>query len=172
MRRVRGALAQDLASRHGLSLSLEARRVLSEPSSRRESSGLVPGLMRYFGVRLVVRVLTRFGPVRMVWPLRNALNTFALGHLFERYLFVARAERAVRIDAEEARRLRRAMDGAIGRAISIKSPPSDPPSAVDDHREEVTAFVDGLIGLAAEVPNRLLHRLDAAFDELLASGHE
>jgi hypothetical protein len=35
----------------------------------------------------------------------------------------------------------------------------------------MTAFIDGMLGLAAGVPSRLVGRLDAAFDDLLAHGH-
>jgi hypothetical protein len=167
LRRVRGALVHDIAVRHGLSLTREAREVLSEPSGADGPRGLTSQAFRYLGARLAVRALTRFGPIAVVWPLRDALRTYVLGHLFDRYVEIARTERAVRIDAEEARRVRHAIDGALRRAITVDASVTDEPTAVDDQRDAVTALVDGLIGLAASLPDRLMRRLDAAFDDLL-----
>ena len=108
--------------------------------------------------------------MRMVWPLRNALQTFVLGHLFDRYLELGRTERAVRIDAGEARRVRQAIDGALARALTVEAPPEEEPTVIDDQRDALTSLVDGLLGLVAGVPGRILGRLDAAFDDLLAHG--
>jgi hypothetical protein len=166
-RRVRGALVHDSAVRHGLSLTREAREILSEPFGPDGSRGLASQALGYLGVRIAVRALARFGPIGAIWPLRDAIKTFALGHLFGRYLDGGRSGRAVRIDAEEARRVRRAIDGALARAMTIESSAVDEPPAVDDQRDAVTAFVDWLIGLAAGLPDRLMRRLDAAFDDLL-----
>ena len=55
---------------------------------------------------MALRVLASFGPISVAWPMRNALLTYVLGHLFDRYLELARTERAVRIDVDEARRIR------------------------------------------------------------------
>jgi hypothetical protein len=126
--------------------------------------------MRFVGLRLAGRALTRIGPLRLLWPARNALQTWALGHLFDRYLELGRIERAVRIDAGEARRVRQAVDGALARALTVEAPADDEPTVIDDQRDAGTAFVDGLIGLVAGVPARLVGRLDAAFDDLLAHG--
>jgi hypothetical protein len=170
VRRVRGAVVQDVAVRHGLSLTQEAREVLSEPAGPDGPRGILSQAARFFGVRFAARVLTRVGPVGMVWPVRNALRTYVLGHLFDRYLELGRTERAVRIDADEARRVRQAVDGALARALTVEPPRLDEPTVVDDQRDPVTAFVDGVLGLAAGVPARLLGRLDAAFDDLLVHG--
>ena len=108
--------------------------------------------------------------MRVLWPVRNALQTYVLGHLFDRYLEIGRTERAVRVDAGEARRVRQAIDGALARAITVEAPAGSEPTAIDDQRDAITAFVDGMLGLAAGVPSRLVLRLDAAFDDLLAHG--
>ena len=76
----------------------------------------------------------------------------------------------MRIDASEARRVRQAVDGALARALTVEAPVEQEPTAIDDQRDALTAFVDGLLGLAAGVPDRLVGRLDAAFDDLLAHG--
>lgn len=167
LRRVRGALVQDYAVRHGLSLSREAREVLSEPGGEEGGRGVVSQMLGYLGARLAVRTLARFGPVGLVWPLRDGVRTYVLGHLFDRYLGAARSERAVRIDAQEARRVRRAIDGALVRAVSIETSPAAEPASIDDQRDLATAMIDGVLSLAAGLPDRLVRRVDAAFDELL-----
>ena len=170
-RRVRGALVHDIAVRHGLSLTRDARDVLSEPSGPDGPRGFVAEAMRFFGGRLAVRMLTRFGPVALVWPVRTGLRTYVLGHLFDRYLGHGRRDRAVRVDVEEARRVRQAIEGALARALTIESPGIEEPTVIDDQRDAMTALVDGLLGLVAGVPDRLVRRLDAAFDDLLLQAH-
>jgi hypothetical protein len=170
LRRLRGALVHDLAVRHGLSLSRDARDVLCEPAGPDGPRGLVSQTVRFVGLRLAGRALTRIGPLRLLLPARSALQTWALGHLFDRYLELGRVERAVRVDAGEARRVRQAVDGALARALTIEPPAVEEPTVIDDQRDAATAFIDGLLGFAAGVPGRLVGRLDAAFDDLLAHG--
>ena len=135
LRRVRGALVHDVAVRHGLSLTREARDVLSEPSGPDGPSGLLTQAVRFLGGRIAMRTLTRFGPV------------------------------------EEARRVRPAVEGALARALTTDGGVAPEPTIIDDQRDALTALIDGLIGLVAGVPNRLVRRLDAAFDDLLTHGH-
>jgi hypothetical protein len=170
VRRVRGAVAHDVAVRHGVSLTSEARDVLCEPSGPDGPRGVLAQTLSFVGVRLALRVLKRIGPVRMVWPLRNAVQTYVLGRLFDRYLQHGRTERAVRVDAGEARRVRQAIDGALARALTVEPPAASEPTAIDDQRDATTAFVDTMLSLAAGTPGRLMGRLDAAFDDLLAHG--
>ncbi len=171
-KRVRGALLHDIAVRHGVSLTPEARMALADPAGLDAPRGWIQQGMRFVGVRLAARALTRFGPIGMVWPLRDAVRTFALGHLFDRYLATLRTERAVRIDVDEARRVRAAIDGAFARAVTLAPEPLEEPTPVDDQRDAMTALLDGLFSLAAGVPDRLVRRLDLAFDELVgAPGH-
>ena len=171
VRRVRGALVHDVAVRHGLSLTREAREVLSEPSGPDGPSGLLAQAVRFLGGRIAMRTFTRFGPIGLVWPARAALRTYVLGHLFDRYLEVARTDRAVRVDVEEARRVRKAVEGALGRALTVDAGGPQEPTVIDDQRDAMTALIDGLLGLVAGVPDRLVRRLDSAFDDLLAHGH-
>jgi hypothetical protein len=170
-RRVRGALVHDVAARHGLSLASEARDLLAEPSGPDGPRGLVAQALRFFGARLAVRALTSFGPFALAWPLRHAVGTYLLGHLFDRYLELSRTERAVRIDVEEARRVRLAIDGAVVRALTVVAPPLEEPSIIDEQRDAISRVVDTLLALAAGLPARLMLRLEAAFDELLAHNH-
>ena len=113
-RRVRGALAQDVAARHGLSLTPEARAIFSEPSG---SEG-PRGMLRQAAVFIGGKVLARIGPFWLLAPVRSALSTFALGHLLHRYLSHARTDRSVRIDVEEARRVRGCIERAMLEAVA------------------------------------------------------
>jgi hypothetical protein len=165
-RRVRGALAQDLASRHGLSLTSEARDLLSEPAGTEGPRGVGAQAMRWATRRL----LGRFGPLAFFAPLRGGVETFVLGHLFARYLDGSRVERAARIDVEEARVVRRAIDRALVLLVSpeLHSPVAVPAAPVEDLRDPVTRLVDGVLMTAASAPEWAVRRLEAAFDEALA----
>ena len=162
-RRVRGALVHEVASRHGLSLAAEARAVLAEPSGAEGPRGILKTAARFVGLKLLARV----GPIGFIPPVRDALETFVLGYLFDRYLELARSERAVRIDVEEARRVRQAIDRALVHALT--SDPKDERVAVapEELRDGFTQLVDGVLARTAGVPSWLVRRIDAAFDELL-----
>ena len=170
-RRVRGALVHDVAARHARSLSPEARTILADTSRPEDARGLATKAMAYVGWKVAARTLSRLGPLGVVWPLRHALQTYALGHLFDRYLGAKGAGGPVRIDAIEALRVRRAIDAALVHAMAVDAPRVHEPDAIDDQRDETTALVDGVISLTASVPGRLLRRLDTAFDELIARPH-
>lgn len=169
VRRVRGALVHDLTSRYGLSLTPEARAVLIEPMGADGAKSYVQQGVTF----AVTRVLGRFGPLAMLGPVRGALGTFVLGHLLERYLDAARVVRSVRIDVDEARRLRRAIDQALFHALTTegKGARQSPPLGAEDLRDQATQLVDGVLLSIASVPSWLLCRLDAAFDEALSVTH-
>jgi hypothetical protein len=167
VRRVRGALVHDLTARHGLSLTPEARAILVEPSGSDGPRGVLSQ-----GVTFVVtRILGRFGPLALLPPVRSALGTWVLGHLLQRYLETARTARSVRIDVEEARRVRRAIDQALLYALTTDARRSreDPPIPPEDLRDATTQVVDGVLVSIASMPNWLVRRVEAAFDEVLAS---
>jgi uncharacterized protein (DUF697 family) len=165
-KRMRGALIHDLTSRHGLSLTPEARTVLVEPGGAEGPKGVVSQGVTF----AITRVLGRIGPFAMVAPIRTALGTFVLGHLLQRYLDGARTVRAVRIDVEEARKVRRAIDQALLYALTTEPKTKEevaiPP---EDLRDQTTQIVDGVIISMANLPGWFVRRLDAAFDEVLAS---
>lgn len=165
IKRVRGALAHDLATRYGLALAPEAREVLASPSAEALPKGFVAA-----GVRFALgRVLGRVGPLALLLPVRAAVDTFLLGHLLERYLETARTTRSVRVDLDEARRVRRAMDQAILYAITTEGTPlalpEEPP--VEDLRDAATRVTDGVLQRLAGTPGWLLARVEAAFDDVL-----
>ena len=167
VKRVRGALVHDLVSRYGLSLTPDARNILIEPGG-----GDGPRSFLKQGVTFAAtRVLGRVGPLALLGPVRTALGTFVLGHLLQRYLETARIDRSVRIDVEEARRVRRAIDQALLHALTTEGtgPRESLPLSPDDLRDQTTQIVDGVIIAIASVPGWLLRRLDAAFDEMLTA---
>ncbi|HVH44840.1 MAG TPA: hypothetical protein VM925_20945 [Labilithrix sp.] len=167
VRRVRGALVHDLTARHGLSLTPEARAILVEPGGTEGPRSYVKQGVTF----AVTRVLGRFGPLAMIGPVRTALGTFVLGHLFERYLDTARITRSVRIEVEEARRIRRAIDQALVYALTTEGKGSreNPPFGPEDLRDQTTQIVDGVFISIASAPGWLVRRLDAAFDETLST---
>jgi hypothetical protein len=123
---------------------------------------------------LTRKTLVRFGPLGMLPPVRSGLQTFVLGHLLSRYLESFRDERSVRIEVEEARTVRRAIDRALLHALStdldVEREALEAPA--EDLRDEVTQVVDGLLIATAGVPSWLVRRLDASFDDVIAaSGH-
>jgi hypothetical protein len=165
LRRVRGALVQDLAARHGLALSPEARAALAEPSRRARPPGATREAMRY----LAIRTLRRIGPVRVLPPVQTALDTFVLGRLFARYL-ATRSETARRIDEIEAVEVRHIIDAALLRALTAEVDTDTDALAAptEDFRDEWTQAVDGALIATAGVPSWLVRHLDSAFDEMLA----
>jgi hypothetical protein len=166
-RRLRGALIHDLTARHGLSITPDARKVLvegeDEPTSRR--------YLKAGAVFAATRVLGRFGPLALLAPVRSAIGTFVLGHLVQRYLEVVRTTRSVRIDVEEARRIRSSIDRALVEAVTTegRGAPEDRPFASEDLRDPTTQLVDGIFISIASAPGWLVRRLDAAFDAIWAA---
>jgi hypothetical protein len=162
--RVRGAIAHNTASRHGLSLTKDGRAVLAAPG----------GTDRAIAIRaaeaLIAAVLKRLGPLGAAVPMVRGVETFALGHLLDRYISHARTERSVRIQADEARRVRTLIDRAIVRALSPNLRPATAmlPGPVEDTRDTLTRWTDTALLTGAALPSYLQRRLDAAFDQVLA----
>lgn len=164
--RVRGALAHDIASHHGLALTEEARKILSNAEGLESTKGVAEKLLRFVGLR----ILGRFGPVGLLSPVRGALEVFAFGHLFQRYVETARMRRTVRIDAGEAYAIRKTIDRALVGAITTEGRRLSPTGAPEDLRDTKTAMVDTALIFLSGLPNILLARLDAAFDEAMSKG--
>ncbi len=162
-RRIRGALAQDVAARHGLSLTSEARAVFAEPEPIPGARGMMGQAVRF----VTTKLLARFTPLGFLLPLRTATQVFALGHLLHRYLEMKRDDGSIRIDAEEARRVRLAIDESLISAWRTELPVEPAPrfAAPEDLRDSTTQLLDGLIIGAAGMPDWIVRRLNAAFDE-------
>ena len=170
-RRIRGALVHDIATRHGLTLTQDARAVFAEPSGPDGPRGVLAQALRFLGAKVAIRAVTRLAPLNILWPARSAMQTYVLGHLFDRYIEVSRIERGPRVEVEEARLVRLAIDSALVRAVTVTAEAGRAATATDDDRDTVTALVDSLLGAAAGIPERLLFRIDAAFDDLLLHAH-
>lgn len=161
--RVRGALVHDVCARFGLSITPEARRVLARPGLAEGPEGFVGAAVRF----ATTRVLSRLGPLTILPPLRSALLTYAIGHLLSRYL-EARQERSVRIDVDEARRVRRAIELALGHVFSTDARAEhEIGSAPEELRDPLTQATDGVIAALASLPGNVVRRLEAAFDASL-----
>jgi len=165
LRRLRGAVAHDVAARHGLGLSTEARSTISEPSRSTHLGALLA--MAAFVAKRAFRRAAALGvlPSAIAW-----LDVYALGLLFDRYLARARASRTARIGRDEARDVRKAIDRAIRRALSLRLrlEPGDVQVTAEDLRDLSTRLSDGILLALASVPGHLRRRLETAFDEVLA----
>jgi hypothetical protein len=170
--RIRGALVHDVASRHGLSLSTDARELLCEPDSPDPGRARLVRTAAY----LTRSMLRRAGPVAMLGPAWSALDTFALGHLFDRYLERVRRSASVRLQAPEAREVRRLIDRAMLRFLSpelhVAREGRADGAPAEDARDEITRLSDALLLVAASAPAYLVRRLEAAFDAVVADTPE
>ncbi|MFO0613213.1 MAG: hypothetical protein U0414_11515 [Polyangiaceae bacterium] len=161
---VRGAIAQDVVERHGLSLTIDARKALARTSADAPVRELV---RKGIGV-LSKTVFKRLGPLALVSTAASGVEVFALGLLFEHYVANVRPRGAVRVHAEEAREVRDRIDRAITRAFSPSVRPEPLPllPGGEDLRDELTRWLDTAILAGASFPAYLERRLVAAFDEL------
>lgn len=163
--RVRGALVHDVCARYGLSITPEARHTLSAPGLAEGPEGFVGAALRF----ATGRILSRLGPLTLLPTVRSGFLTYAIGHLLVRYL-ETRDSRSVRIDVDEARVVRRAIDRAITAAISTPARnEADTGGSPEELRDQLTQATDGVIAAVAGLPGYLLRRLEAAFDESLNS---
>jgi hypothetical protein len=170
LRLIRGAMAHDVCAQHGLALTAEAREILAEPASGGARPGLGKDALQYVALRALAR-MGRYATV--VAPARSAFDTLAFGRLLDRYLEKFRSTsprgRVVRIDAEEAHRIRDVLDRATLRVIKpglvaggsiVEEPP-------EDYRDTVERAIDTAMITAARVPEWLAGRLDAALDDVM-----
>jgi hypothetical protein len=162
--RVRGAVVHDIVSRHGLSLTSDARAVLAEPESE-----LRTRLVRT-AETVARQVLRRVRPIGLLASASRGLEIYALGLLLERYVTRVRQTGALRMHHEEAKRVRDAVDRALLRAFSPSLQPSITTinEASEDLRDEFTRWIDALLLTSAALPSYLERRLEAAFDEIVA----
>jgi hypothetical protein len=162
--RVRGALVHDVAARHGLSLTSDARAMLAEPNSDMRTR-----LVRT-AETIARQVLRRVRPLGVLSSASRGVELYALGLLFERYVTQVRRTGAVRMHLEEARMVRESIDRALVRAFSpaLRPPMTTVGAGVEDLRDEFTRWIDALLLTSAAVPSYLERRLTAAFDEIVA----
>ncbi|WP_437675218.1 hypothetical protein [Sorangium sp. So ce131] len=165
--RIRGAIAQDTVARHGLSLTTDARALLAQPGGDRNTFRKAASL-------LTREVLRRLTPAQAVAAAACGLEVYALGHLLDRYITHVRRTSAVRIHADEARRVRDAIDRAVRRALSpsLRASVTILPGGSEDLRDEFTRWIDAFLLAGAAAPEYVGRRLDVAFDEIAATGFD
>jgi hypothetical protein len=168
--RVRGALAHDVATRHGLSLTPEARARLAgaDPSSDEGGRAAARKVAEVISRTLLKRAFSPFGTFTTI---ARAVEVYALGHLFDRYLARVRKHHAVRVDEAEARKVREAIDRSLLRAFApglhLEALTVNEP--VEDLRDQMTRWIDNVILTGATLPGYIERRLEAAFDEIVAA---
>lgn len=163
--RVRGALVHDVCARFGLSITPEARRVLAAPGLAEGPEGLIGAAVRF----ATTRVLTRLGPLGVIPPIRSAVLTYAVGHLLARHL-AARADKSVRVDVDEARRVRKAIERSLAAVFSTQAREEQQVGgAPEELRDPLTQATDGVIAALASLPGNVVRRLEAAFDDAMRS---
>jgi len=164
---VRGAIVFDVARQHGLSLTADARQVLSSADSSD------PQRSKYIGFAswAVGRLLRYAGPLRLLNPCVSAIETFAMGHLLDRYFEEARIRSSVRIEADEALHIRNLISRSLRMTLAMdlvvpkESRPDQPPG--DEQRDDTTRMMDWALLSTASFPSFLLRRLDASFDRVV-----
>jgi hypothetical protein len=166
-RRIRGALAQDLCARHGVTLTPEARAILAEPEA-----DMLKGAMGQALRFVALRWLRRFSPLGFLPPVRSAVTTYALGHLLSRYFARHRTERATRMDVDEAKKIRALVDKTLIELLrtDLVVPRDQSPNAPEDLRDGMTQVIDGVVIAVASLPDIVTRRLDAAFDAAVKRG--
>jgi hypothetical protein len=162
LRRVRGAVVHEVSTRHGLTLTADARAWMSEPSKTVRRGAFVAT-----AAFLAKRALRRLGVLGVLPPIVAWLEVYALGLLFERYLVEYRQSCTLRIDLDEARTIKTPIDVATRRVLSLglRPPRMNRRGAVEELRDLPTRVSDAvLIGLASG-PSYLDRRLETAFDQ-------
>lgn len=157
--KVRRDLVEGIGRKHGVSLTKPASDLLATPETTEAAHGFMALVLGFASRKLLMRAL----PLALLPPLRSTWNAFVLGHLFERYLVGGGNERPPVVTEEEAKKIRRAVDGALRGALKrdLKVAPLD----------EKTPVAGGLVKqverFVMHVPDALLARLHTAFDDLL-----
>lgn len=163
---IRGAVAQDVAARHGLSLTSEGRRAFTESSN---DSPMREVFRRGLGF-LSKTFVKKLSPLSTLFTASAAVEVYALGHLLDRYLDRHRGTKAARIQGDEATEVRKLIEAAVVRAFSPALRPEPVPMLppVEDLRDEFTRWIDALLLAGAGLPSYVERRLDAAFDAVIA----
>jgi hypothetical protein len=164
LRRVRGAVVHEVSTRHGLTLTADARAWMSEPSKTVRRGAFVAT-----AAFLAKRALRRLGVLGVLPPIVAWLEVYALGLLFDRYLARHRRSPMLRVDLAEARALRAAIDRSSAGVLSpaLVAPPAQSRGAIEDLRDLKTRFSDAVLLGIASGPAQLQRRLHASFDQIM-----
>ena len=162
--RVRGAVVHDVVSRHGLSLTSDARAMLADPDSEQRTR------LVKVAETVLRQLLRRLGPLGVINSVSRGMEVFALGLLLERYVTTVRPSGQVRMHLEEARKVRGIIDRAAVRAFSPTLRPGEATMAdgLEDLRDELTRWIDAALLTSAALPSYLERRLEAAFDQVVS----
>ena len=178
-RTARGSAMRRVASRHGLSLSSDARRILGEIG--------LPKDVRVRGYRVARSVLQRYlFPMVPVGRMEDGLAALASATLFDSYLRRRPFPEGTVPDATDAKRIRASIDVAIvqGSTDLAKALPeiakriaAESWSVVrtDDAegRARTEAMIDHVLDAIADIPEGLLTTLEVRLEqELAAKGDE
>ena len=155
----RGAAMRRVAQRHGVKLSHDARKILSQPTLRATGGGKRARWVR----SLVGRVLA---PLRIASRLEDGATAMVSASLFDHYLRTSDRPEGQRVDGAEAQRIHRAIEKAtmgsawdVGKAVpmTIKTAVSDAVQAFRDDDEEdrgaVERVVDATLDAVADAPD-------------------
>jgi hypothetical protein len=161
--RVRGAVVHDIVSRHGLSLTSDARAALADPDSEQRTR------IVKVAETVVRQIVRRLKPLSMLDSVSRGLDVYALGLLLDRYITEIRPTGQVRMHLEEARKVRGMIDRAAMRALSPSLRPGETTmiDGQEDLRDELTRWVDAVLLTSAALPSYLERRLEAAFDQVV-----
>jgi uncharacterized protein (DUF697 family) len=170
VKQLRGAVVHEVVSRHGLSLSGDARDTLASTSTDKGMRKLLRKGMHF----MLKRVIKRMGPLAPLGAAASAVEVYALGHLLDRYLERVRRRGTVRVQQPEALRVRRAIDRATLRAFHPETVarPLLLRQGAEDLRDEFTRWVDTLLLSGATMPSYFIRRLEAAFDVVVGESPE
>jgi hypothetical protein len=168
-RYLRGAVAYDVAARHGLSLTVDAREVFAGTGIKAKalSSGTAQMLIK--------AVAKKFGPLGVLAPAQASLEVLALGILFDRYLGHVRQSATIRVNATEAREVKRIIDRSVTRVLRPsrvgmeKKPKPAPP---EELRDDLTRLLDTVLLSGASLPGFVVRRLEGSFDAVVAEHPE
>lgn len=170
----RGSAMRRVASRRGVRLSREARRVLSQVSLSR-STGTGPA-------RLLRAALSRaLAPIRIASRFEEAGATFLAALVFDHYLATSPRRAGAPVGEAEARRVRAAMEQAFvdGGLEALRSVPmgaletlfhagKDSLQPDLEDRGLIERFVDHLLDGAADAPSDVFQRVCDLFDAAMA----
>jgi hypothetical protein len=164
LRRVRGAVVHEVSARYGLGLTADARESMSEPS-KTVSRGAFVATAAY----IAKRALRRLGVLGVLPPIVAWLEVYSLGLMFERYLSTCRRSQTVRIDLDEARIIRTAIDQATGHVLSLelRAERANRSGAIEELRNLPTRVSDAVLIGVASGPSYLRRRLETAFDHAM-----
>jgi hypothetical protein len=174
-RLARGAALRRVATRRGVRMTREARAILSAPGATAKS-GSIPVRLARRAIQSVVP------PVVIAARAEEAVSTFAAAILFDHYLAKPGRNVANPVTAEEAQRIRNAIDAAAvdGATDAIKSVPAgiwttlvDAAKAVRgrdaEGRNPLERVVDALLDGLSDAPSSVTDRLYSRFDASLAN---